>query len=125
MKKASKYALLESHLRDSGQERVPMTFREIERVIRAPLPPSARNRATWSNNSAGSVMTKSWLAAGYRAEQVDMKNGRLVFRRTAPPPADAGRGSFARSFGALKGTVTIAPGVDLTDPIDADWDAAR
>ena len=120
MKKAGKYAPLESHLRDSGQEHLPMTFREIERVIDAPLPPSAfKHPAMWSNNPANWVMTKHWLAAGYRTEQVDMKNGRLVFRRAAPaaPPADAGGGSFARSFGALKGTVTIAPGVDLTAPI--------
>ena len=79
MKKASKYAPIESHLRDSGQERVPMTFEEIERVIGAPLPPSAfRDRAMWSNNPSGWVMKKYWLAAGYGTEQVDMKNGRLV-----------------------------------------------
>ena len=97
-----------------------MTFEEIERVIGAPLPPSARRHsAMWSNNPTNWVMTKHWLAAGYRMEKVDMKNGRLVFRRTAPdaPPADNGGGSFARTFGALKGTVTIAPGTDLTAPI--------
>lgn len=118
--KASKYAPLEVHLRTSGQERVPMTFEEIERVIGAPLPPSARRHsAMWSNNPTNWVMTQHWLAAGYRTEKVDMKNGRLVFRRAAPdvPPADAGGGSFARTFGALKGTVTIAPGVDLTAPM--------
>lgn len=128
MKKISKYAPIEPHLRTSGQERVPITFQQIERVIGVPLPPSAfKHPAMWSNNPASWVMTKYWLAAGYRTESVDMKNGRLVFRRTAPaaPPADAGAGSFARTFGALKGTVTIAPGTDLTAPIDADWNAAR
>lgn len=104
-----------------------MTFEEIERVIGAPLPPSAfRDRAMWSNNPSGWVMKKYWLAAGYRTEQVDTKNGRLVFRRApAAPPADAGGDPVARIFSALKGTVTIAPGTDLTAPIDADWDAAR
>ena len=34
----SKYAPLESHLRDSGREHVPMTFEEIARVIGVPLP---------------------------------------------------------------------------------------
>ncbi len=38
-------------------------------------------------------------------------------------PADARRGSFSRIFGALKGTVTIAPGTDLTAPIGEEWDA--
>lgn len=104
-----------------------MTFEEIERVIGAPLPPSAlKHSAMWSNNRSNWVMTQYWLAAGYKTESVDMKNGRLVFRRApAAPPADAGGGPVARTFGALKGTVTIAPGVDLTAPIDADWDAAR
>ena len=40
-------------------------------------------------------------------------------------PADAPRGSFARIFGVLKGTVTIAPGTDLTAPIGEEWDAER
>ena len=37
--------------------------------------------------------------------------------------ADAGY--FPTIFGALKGTVTIAPGADLTSPADEEWDAAR
>lgn len=123
----SKYARIEPYLRDSGQERVPMTFEEIARVIGVPLPRSAfKHSAMWSNNPANWVMTQYWRAAGYRTEKVDMKNGKLVFRRASDaPPADAGGGSFARTFGALKGTVTIAPGTDLTAPIDADWNAAR
>ena len=57
-----------------------------------------------------------------------------MFRKAvadAPAP-DAGAGSsaaersgsFADIFGALKDTVTIAPGTNLTDPIDQDWNAA-
>ena len=132
----SKYAPLESHLRDSGRAQVPMTFREIEHVIGTPLPPAAfRHRALWSNNPGNWVMTKAWLAAGYETEKVDMQNGTLVFRqastpapapdaRREPSPAERG-GSFEDVFGALKDTVTIAPGTNLTDPIDEDWDAAR
>ena len=32
---------------------------------------------------------------------------------------------FSRIFGALKGTVTIAPGVDLTMPTHEKWDAGE
>ena len=32
---------------------------------------------------------------------------------------------LARLFGALKGTVSIAPGTDLTSPLDEEWDAER
>ena len=132
----SKYAPLASHLRDSGRAHVSMTFREIEHVIGARLPPAAfRHRALWSNNPANWVMTKAWLAAGYKTEKVDMENGKLVFRRavTPAPAPDAGRepsaaersGSFEDIFGALKDTVTISPGTNLTDPIDDDWNAAQ
>ena len=32
---------------------------------------------------------------------------------------------FARIFGALKGTVTVRPGTDLTAPVDTEWKAGR
>ena len=38
---------------------------------------------------------------------------------------DAVAGIFSRAYGALKGTVTIAPDTDLTSHIDAEWDAER
>ena len=121
----TKYAPLESHLRDSGRAHLPMS--------------AFRHRALWSNNPGNWVMTKAWLAAGYETERVDMTNGRLVFRRAVPPPDTGGGppaprdgeppapggGSFARVFGALKGTVTIMPGTDLTDSVGEDWDATR
>ncbi|MXY24878.1 MAG: hypothetical protein F4Y45_10200 [Acidobacteria bacterium] len=132
----SKYTPLESHLRDSGHARVPMTFGEIEQVIGAGLPPAARrHRALWSNNPGNWVMTKAWLAAGYETEKVNMEKQRLVFRKvvTATPAPEAGgesstaerTGSFADVLGSLKDTITISPGTNLTDPIGEDWNAAR
>ncbi len=132
----SKYTPLESHLRDSGLAQVAMTFGEIERVIGARLPPAAfKHRALWSNNPSNWVMTKAWLAAGYETARVDMENRKLVFRKAATDvsdadaggePSTAGRsGSLADVFGALKDTITISPGTNLTDPIDEDWNATR
>ena len=147
----SKYAPLADHLRSSGQESVLMTFADIERVIDAKLPRSAfTHRAWWSNNPSNSVITHSWLKAGYKTENVDMAGKKLVFVKTAQyPPApeagahalqeqgrvfagadapaetDAGTVSFSLVFGALKGTVTIHPGTDLTAPVEADWEATR
>ena len=139
----SKYAALEAHLRQSGQDAVPMTFADIERVIGADLPPSAfKHRPWWSNNPSNSVITNSWLKAGYKTENVDMAGKKLVFvkaaqyppppesgapalRDAAPAPAAAEAGSFSSVFGALKGTVTIKPGTDLTAPVEADWEAMR
>ena len=126
-----KYDPLTHHLRNSGRPYVPMSFEDIEQVIGAELPPRAsKQRAWWSNNPTNNVMTMAWLAAGYESVTVDMTNRKLVFRRLAPDDPPQGptahqTGSFARVFGALKGTVTTAPGLDLTEPISENWNAAR
>lgn len=132
----SKYDALGSFLRRQGGELVAMTFREIERVTGAKLPNSKQYPAWWSNNTWNNVMTKVWLEAGYRTEQVDIAGQKLVFRR-----ASQGMQETRRMFnpalkkaphaphpivGALKGTFTIEPGWDLTKPAldEDDMDAA-
>ena len=138
-----KYAPLADYLRGSGQESVPMTFGDIERVIGAELPQSAfTHRAWWSNNPTNNVMTHAWLEAGYTTAKVDMAAHTLVFRKAAqygpaaksgsgelrdePQDSTAASGGFlSRVFGVLEGTVTIKPGTDLTAPIDTKWDATR
>lgn len=138
----SKYEPLTVHLRGSDQTSVTMTFAAIERIVGAKLPPSAyKYRAWWSNNPTNSVITHAWLDAGYKTANVDMPGRKLVFRKFLPdepsPEIVDGRHVqdnaaeavavwvFSRVFGALKGTVTVAPGTDLTSPIGEEWDAAR
>src|SRR4051812_40754918 len=121
-----KYEPLTEFLRTQSKERVPMTFAEIERVVGFKLPSSAiEHRAWWSNNPSNSVMTKAWLAAGYQSEQVDMEKRRLVFARACGMKPTDGRpepqGSSRSLYGWLEGTVRIAPGVDLTEPVDPEW----
>lgn len=115
-----------------------MTFAQIERVIGAKLPKSHKYRAWWSNNAFNSVMTKTWLEAGYRTERVDMAGRKLVFRRVTPSPKPSGfsdaadigtplaRGAGPASsrhplFGLLQGLMRIPPGADLTQPADPEW----
>ena len=109
-----------------------MTFAEIEKVLGFRLPRSQRYPAWWSNNPTNNVMTNEWLAAGYRTEQVDIEGRKLVFRRTRSvgknSGGDSGPGKRGAKhprrhplFGWLKGTVTVAPGTDLTEPADPDW----
>ena len=121
----AKYAALGEYLRKQLRERVPMTFGDIERVIGAKLPPSARrHRPWWSNNGRNSVMTKVWLDAGFVSEQVDMEGRRLVFRRVGSeekPAAPRAETKHHPAFGALHGLVRILPGTDLTKPADLDW----
>ena len=127
-----KYEPLGQFLRKQRTHEVRLTFGEIERIVGVKLPPSARKqRAWWSNNPENSVMTKVWLAAGFRSEQVDMEARKLVFRRAPEPagqqasedkppspPIERGRHPL---LGALKGLVQIMPGTDLTEPADSEW----
>jgi hypothetical protein len=131
----SKYEPLTRHLKAQRAHVVRMKFSDIERVIGAKLPPSAdHNRAYWSNNGSNSVMTKAWLAAGFRSEQVDLTARALVFRRIEQGAAAAATG-FAEApaapfqakdsqmqtpspFGCMAGTIIV--NADLTEPADPD-----
>lgn len=122
-----KYDRLGDFLKSQRTREVPMSFAEIERVIGGKLPPnSPQYPAWWSNNPTNNVMTKVWLAAGFRTEQVDTKARRVVFRRVEQKLAEANlprarKGTRHPLFGALKGLVHVPPGVDLTEPADPDW----
>lgn len=131
----SKYDPLGSYLRKQTTREVALTFAEIERIIGAKLPESAFNhRPWWSNNATNSVMTKVWLDAGFQSARVDMTKRRLVFERvrkhtgmseeTPPYPIAAGTDRPAGRhpmIGALKGTFTVEPGYDLTQPAMPEW----
>jgi hypothetical protein len=125
-----KYEPLSQFLRNQSHDEIRMSFEQIERVIGGNLPRSAKeHRAWWSNNPSNSVMTKAWLDAGFRSEQVDMEGRKLVFRRARASSAAGNRTANDDDpsrrrhplIGALKGTVWIAPGTDLTQPADPEW----
>lgn len=125
-----KYEPLGDYLRKQRVARIPMTFAEIERIVGTKLPKSQRYPAWWSNNTSNNMMTQVWLDAGFETEQVDVGNRKLVFRKVADPlpatrdapstPAHDGQSKHPL-IGWMKGTVTIAPGVDLTEPADPEW----
>ncbi|MBB5046502.1 hypothetical protein HNR60_001247 [Rhodopseudomonas rhenobacensis] len=117
-----KYEPLTEFLRKQATLEVRMSFAQVERVLGFKLPPVAqRHRAWWSNSPTNNVMTKAWLDAGFRSEQVDMAAGKLVFRRQEAGNRAAVPSGRHPLFGWMKGTVTFAPGVDLTEPADPEW----
>lgn len=128
---SKKYELLGKHLKAFNQDRIVMTFDEVEDVIGSALPNSKIYPAWWSNNPSNNPMTTVWLAAGYRTEQVDIEGCKLVFRKDAEKsgPAFAGMAEAAGGefrgrhplVGCMKGLMTIAPGTDLTEPADPEW----
>ena len=136
----AKYSELERYLRDQPWDEIPMSFADIERVIGAKLPPKAQHhRAWWSNNPSNNVMTKAWLNAGFRSEQVDVEGRKLVFSRTSATRFGTGKSGMAETpmdfspvqnpqrkhhplLGALKGTVVLDDeGFDLTQPAMPEW----
>lgn len=125
----SKYDPLGDYLRAQSKEAVPLRFSDIAKIVGHRLPRSARYPAWWSNNETNNVMTKVWLDAGFRTEQVDVAGEKLVFRRqkatglseekkTFRPPSAGARHPL---FGALKGYIRAL--TDLTKPADPDWGA--
>ena len=79
-------------------------------------------------------MTRSWLAAGYVTERVDMGSQKLVFRRSDKASASAAetrseerpkRRLLNQLRARLAGTITVQAGVDLTEPTGEVWDAER
>lgn len=120
----SKYGGLGDYLQRQRRDLVPMTFGEIEKITGSKLPASSRYRAWWSNNDFNSVLTKVWLNAGFKSEQVDMKARKLVFRRVRKPKPLAAAGAdepFHPLYGMMHGLIRVMPGTDLTQPADPEW----
>ena len=63
-----KYDPLTRYLAALTTDEVTLTFGEIEAILGAPLPRSARLREWWAN-SAGSTWARAWLSAGWRVER--------------------------------------------------------
>jgi hypothetical protein len=125
----TKYSNLGEFLRDQKNSSIALTFAEVERIIGYKLPRSARYPAWWSNNPSNNVMTKVWLAAGFKTAQVDTERKKLVFRRVETkssvnnpkseiPGTENGYYPF---YGTMKGLIRIPTDLDLTEPADPDW----
>ena len=78
----SKYYPLQAYLRQSGENEISLTFAAIEQILGVSLPVTARaQRAWWSNRGSGAVQANAWMLAGYHAEEVDLTDERVTFRR--------------------------------------------
>ena len=81
---AGKYTPLENYLCDlpATQKEVALSFEQIEKIINAKLPPSAREyQQWWENEKEGNhVNARAWAIAGWKVESVDFnrKQVRLV-----------------------------------------------
>ena len=117
------YATLASVLAGRTGSSWKVSFPELERLIGAKLPASAfKYPAWWSNNPANNAMTKIWLKAGWRTEQVDVPGQSVVFRRAGA--ASAGRGFADRARGFEYASLAGAPETKMARPPGEGADAA-
>ena len=79
----SRYDPLRDYLQRQQAATVRLRLDEIESLIAAPLPASARrHRPWWANETAGAhVQARAWLAAGYRIAEIDTNRGYATFVR--------------------------------------------
>ena len=79
----AKYDPLRDHLTAIRGDRWRASFKEIEKIIGTPLPPSARMYAAWWANDDGRsrVQAHSWLKAGWCTTEVDVPGERVTFVR--------------------------------------------
>ena len=85
---SSRYDPLASRLRSEMGPTIRMTFRDIDRIVGG-LPNAAKkHRAWWSNSTAFTHARHGWLAVGWKASEVNMDEGHLVFLRTIDRASD-------------------------------------
>lgn len=120
----SKYESLAKHLASANTPEVVMTFAQLEKILGAPLPASARtHRPWWANSAHGHVQSKGWLAAGYHSEQVDLESEKLTFKKVQDIASPlSGQNQRHPLFGCMAGTVLIDPTLDLTAPTAPEWE---
>jgi hypothetical protein len=78
----SRYSRLRDELRQRSEQVVHLSFSQIEEIIKAPLPPSARKYpAWWANERSGShVHARSWLSA-QRTARVNLREESVAFAK--------------------------------------------
>ncbi|WP_456085750.1 helix-turn-helix domain-containing protein [Limnoraphis robusta] len=87
MREGSKYQPLLDYLHECDKGEVTLTFAEIEALMNARLPASARTkRAWWSNRTKGALQAVAWMEAGYRVEDVDLDEQKVTFRKANLKP---------------------------------------
>ena len=77
-----KYAPLHQYLSNLEGREWPATFHDIERILGANLPPSARTYQEWWNpNDRTHSQARAWMAADWEPSNVNLRAETVVFRR--------------------------------------------
>jgi hypothetical protein len=87
-----KYDPLVAYLIGLAVDKVRLTFPEIERIVDAPLPPSARQSSFWTQ-SPRALVARPWLRAGWRVVRTELHRSipAVTFVRMTMPPRPGAR----------------------------------
>ncbi|MCW4008510.1 MAG: hypothetical protein NWF09_07490 [Candidatus Bathyarchaeota archaeon] len=78
----SKYAQIAEHLQQLDGNKVTLSFSDIERLLGASLPKSARRSRKWWCNDVSHVQAKyGWLTSGWHVKDVDFEGETVSFIR--------------------------------------------
>jgi hypothetical protein len=90
-----KYEPLTERLQSRGDEEWRAKFSQIEEVVGAPLPPSARKHREWWSNQTGQghSQARGWQDAGWQVWKVDLASEEVVFRRRPRERSGSGAGA--------------------------------
>lgn len=79
----NKYAPLALFLSKTKEERITLSFTEIEKIIRDKLPAAAReHRSWWANDTTSHVQSKQWIKAGRRVASINFNEEKVIFALT-------------------------------------------
>ena len=88
----SKYSPLGEHLRAQQSDSCVLTFSQVEEIIGAPLPASARRREQWWGNDKTHTQACSWMQAGWKVRQPRLIREQVCFsRNNYQPPSSGGQ----------------------------------
>jgi len=79
----SRYSGLTGYLKYRGAftDRVKLTFARIDGIIGENLPMNAYQNEKWWGNLPSSPHAKGWLDAGWEMQEVNLKEGYVVFKK--------------------------------------------
>lgn len=78
---SKKYRFLSDYLFASSKDRVTLTFREIEDILKFKLPESATvHRAFWANTTSHSIAL-SWLSVDFLVVEVNLEKKYIIFEK--------------------------------------------
>jgi CBS domain-containing protein len=116
----SRYAPLAVWLQRQEQDKIPLSFEDVEAIIQDTLPASARrHRNWWANDSVGHTQSQQWLEAGWRVSNINLSEEKVVFSRISERKI-----AYANFFSALQPKVEAISDLSVnltTNPQGGHW----